>query len=192
MRIISLVLISFLIIFTINANEEKIKVPKDFQQLQEKLNEQKSTTANVSNNSDWFQKIRPFIVPLLIVLYLIFKSDNAEKSKSRRKKNNQSEIDEFIEKSNEKENEFVENNEISNLTIKVEEQTSLENNIPSYYVMAFGLLNFSTQRAAIIPISPSGIFISLIINIFELSFLSFLISKLSKIFFSISFLFKFN
>ena len=145
MRIISLVLISFLIIFTINANEEKIKVPKDFQQLQEKLNEQKSTTANVSNNSDWFQKIRPFIVPLLIVLYLIFKSDNAEKSKPR-EKNNQSEIDEFIEKSNEKENEFVENNEISNLTIKVEEQTSLENNIQSYYVMAFGLLNFSKEQ----------------------------------------------
>ena len=126
MKIFSLVLISFLIIFTINANEEKIKVPKDFQQLQEKLNEQKSTTANVSNNSDWFQKIRPFIVPLLIVLYLIFKSDNAEKSKPMRKKNNQSEIDEFIKKSNEKEKKFVENNEISNLTIKVEEQTSLK------------------------------------------------------------------
>ena len=147
MRIISLVLISFLIIFTINANEEKIKVPKDFKQLQEKLNEvKKSTTANVSDGLDWLYKIRPFIVPILIVLYLISISTNAVKSKPRRKKDNQSEIDEFIEKSNEKENEFVENNEISNLTIKVEEQTSLENNIQSYYVMAFGLLNFSKEQ----------------------------------------------
>ena len=63
---------------------------------------------------------------------------------------------------------------------------------PDWVTTIVGLLNFSTQRAAIIPISPSGIFMSLIINIFDLFFFSFSKSKLSKIFFSISFLFEFN
>ena len=58
-------------------NTQEIKPKLSNEQLQElikKLPRENSVTQNTSNE-DWFKKLRPFIVPLLIVLYLIFRSD---------------------------------------------------------------------------------------------------------------------
>ena len=67
-------------------NTQEIKPKLSNEQLQElikKLPRENSVTQNTSNE-DWFKKLRPFIVPLLIVLYLIFRSDS--KTEDRPKK----------------------------------------------------------------------------------------------------------
>ena len=61
-----------------NENTQEI-IPKlsneQLQELIKKLPRENSVTQSKSSE-DWFKKLRPFIVPLIIVLYLIFRTDN--------------------------------------------------------------------------------------------------------------------
>ena len=117
MKILSLILFFIIFHFNVHAKQEdlldthskklnqEIELKqldnKQLQELIKKLPRENSLTQNTSNE-DWFKKLRPFIVPLLIVLYLIFRSDDKATEKPKKKRNNQSKIDEFIRRSNEK------------------------------------------------------------------------------------------
>ena len=121
MKIISLILILFFFSFNaysdqdsrdleiIEKFEKDLKERSDLNQLDDKrINDiikeiQKNPSlTQKTTNEDWLKKLRPFIVPLLIVLYLIFRSDDKATEKPKKKRNNQSKINEFIRRSNEK------------------------------------------------------------------------------------------
>ena len=185
MKILSLILFFIIFHFHVHAKQENLldthskKLNQEIElkqldnkQLQEiikKLPRENSLTQNPSNE-DWFKKLRPFIVPLLIVLYLIFRSDDKATEKPKKKRNNQSKIDEFIRRSNEKnknqnnksEDEFEKNfNDYfgiekknqeddqpkssfkDNLRIKIEERQ--HDNSPWYFILGFGTFNLESK-----------------------------------------------
>ena len=184
MKILSLILFFIIFHFHVHAKQENLldthskKLNREIElkqldnkQLQEiikKLPRENSLTQNPSNE-DWFKKLRPFIVPLLIVLYLIFRSDDKVTEKPKKKRNNQSKIDEFIRRSNEKnknqdnksEDEFeknfndyfgIEKNQKDdqpkssfkdNLRIKIEERQ--HDNSPWYFILGFGTFNLESK-----------------------------------------------
>ena len=184
MKILSLILFFIIFHFHVHAKQENLldthskKLNREIElkqldnkQLQEiikKLPRENSLTQNPSNE-DWFKKLRPFIVPLLIVLYLIFRSDDKATEKPKKKRNNQSKIDEFIRRSNEKnknqnnksEDEFeknfndyfgIEKNQKDdqpkssfkdNLRIKIEERQ--HDNSPWYFILGFGTFNLESK-----------------------------------------------
>ena len=100
MKILSLILFFIIFHFNVHAKQEdlldthskklnqEIELKqldnKQLQELIKKLPRENSLTQNTSNE-DWFKKLRPFIVPLLIVIYLIFRFDDkaTEKPKKR-------------------------------------------------------------------------------------------------------------
>ena len=61
---------------------------KKLRELLDKADSRNKTTFSV-------EKLKPFIVPLLIVLWLIFRGDDKKTDKPRKKRDNQSKIDEF-------------------------------------------------------------------------------------------------
>ena len=89
MKLLISFLFSIFILFSnlsASENTQKLTPKINNEQLQElikKLPRENSFTQNTSNE-DWFKKLRPFIVPLLIVLFLIFRSDS--KNEDRLKK----------------------------------------------------------------------------------------------------------
>ena len=177
MKILSLILFFIIFHFNVHAKQENLldthskKLNQEIElkqldnkQLQEiikKLPRENSLTQNPSNE-DWFKKLRPFIVPLLIVLYLIFRSDDKATEKPKKKRNNQTKINEFIRRSNEKNknndnkindnstydeeyenemqqkanNDFLDEVLSESLKIKVEER-SHENNL-WYFILGLG------------------------------------------------------
>tara|TARA_B100001063_G_C16737784_1_gene542981 strand:- start:53 stop:1636 length:1584 start_codon:yes stop_codon:yes gene_type:complete len=188
MKIISLILILFFFGFNaysdqdsrnleiIEKFEKDLKKRSDLSQLDDKrINDiikeiQKNPSKyQKTTNEDWLKKLRPFIVPLLIVLYLIFRSDDKATEKPKKKRNNQSKIDEFIRRSNEKnknqdnksEDEFEKNfNDYfeiekkqeddqpessfrDNLKIKIEERQ--HENSPWYFIIGFGTFNLESK-----------------------------------------------
>ena len=153
-------------------NTQEIKPKLSNEQLQElikKLPRENSVTQNTSNE-DWFKKLRPFIVPLLIVLYLIFRSDS--KTEDRPKKNTKtrstrSRTEDFVKKHNkdhqkdemtENFKDFFETNddkkyedewnydqqESNSLQIKIEKQQV--ETLKVFDVMAFGMLGFTKDQ----------------------------------------------
>ena len=73
-----------------NENTQEITPKLSNEQLQElikKLPKGNSVTQSKSSE-DWFKKLRPFIVPLIIVLYLIFRTDNKTEDKPKKKYQN--------------------------------------------------------------------------------------------------------
>ncbi len=187
MKIISLIVILFFFCFNIYADDEfnrNLEIIKKFEKDIKERNDQiqlddkriediiKKIQKNPSltrktTNEDWSQKLRPFIIPLLIVLWLIFRSDDQKTDKPRKKRDNQSKIDEFINKSNRKnknnksEDEFEENfNDYfginqdkkedlpensfrDNLNIKIEERNH-ENSF-WYFILGFGTFNLENK-----------------------------------------------
>ena len=141
-----------------NVNTQEITPKLSNEQLQElikKLPRENSVTQNTSNE-DWFKKLRPFIVPLLIVLYLVFRSDS--KTEDRPKKNTKtrskrSRTEEFVKKHNEDhkiadkdyEDEWnYDQQELHSLQIKIEKQQV--ESLKVFDVMAFGMLGFTKDQ----------------------------------------------
>src|SRR6056300_121514 len=95
-------------------------------------------------DSDWFQKIRPFIIPLLIIVFLIFRNDDKDKKVKDNKNESLDEQDQKYKDEWNYDNQINEQRAQENLQIKVEEQTISET--PSYVVLANGLLNFTNEQ----------------------------------------------
>ena len=161
MKLLISFLFSIFILFSnlsASENTQKLTPKINNEQLQElikKLPRENSVTQNTSNE-DWFKKLRPFIVPLLIVLYLIFRSDS--KTEDRPKKNTKtrstrSRTEEFVKKHNEDqkitdkdyEDEWnYDQQELNSLQIKIEKQ-QIES-LKVFDVMAFGMLGFTKDQ----------------------------------------------
>ena len=158
--LISFLLSIFILFSNLSASENTQKLtPKinneQLQELIKKLPRENSVTQNTSNE-DWFKKLRPFIVPLLIVLYLIFRSDS--KTEDRPKKNTKtrgtrSRTEEFVKKHNEDqkiadkvyEDEWnYDQQELNSLQIKIEKQQV--ESLKVFDVMAFGMLGFTKDQ----------------------------------------------
>ena len=95
-------------------------------------------------DSDWFQKIRPFIIPLLIIVFLIFRNDDKDKKVKDNKNESLDEQEQEYQDEWNYENQTNEQKAQENLQIKVEEKTISET--PSYVVLANGLLNFTNEQ----------------------------------------------
>ena len=158
--LISFLLSIFILFSNLSASENTQKLtPKinneQLQELIKKLPRENSVNQNTSNE-DWFKKLRPFIVPLLIVLYLIFRSDS--KTEDRPKKNTKtrstrSRTEEFVKKHNEDqkitdkdyEDEWnYDQQELNSLQIKIEKQQV--ESLKVFDVMAFGMLGFTKDQ----------------------------------------------
>lgn len=186
MKIISSILILFFFCFNVYSDEESrnLELLKKFEKDLEKRSnlgqlddkriediikeiQNKPSLIQEARNEDWLKKLRPFIVPFLIVLWLIFRNDDKKTDKPRKKRDNQSKIDEFIKKSNKKnkdnknEDEFEknfndyfgtgnnqddeqpENSFSDNLHIKIEERKH-ENNL-WYFILGLGSFNLENK-----------------------------------------------
>ena len=139
-----------------NTQEITPKLSNDeIKDLIKKLPRENSVTQS-NSYEDWFKKLRPFIVPLLIVLYLIFKSDSKTEEKPKKNtktKNKRSRSEEFVKKHNEDykitdkdyEDEWnYDQQELDTLQIKVERQQV--ENFKVFDVMAFGMLGFTKDQ----------------------------------------------
>ena len=106
--------------------------------------------------SEFFKKLRPFIVPLLIVLYLIFRSDSKTEDrpkKNTKTRNTRSRTEDFVKKHNEDhkiadkdyEDEWnYDQQELNSLQIKIEKQQV--ESLKVFDVMAFGMLGFTKDQ----------------------------------------------
>ena len=125
MKIFSLVLIFFLIIF----NAQSFEVGSFFE-------------------SDIFQKLRPLLIPIILVSFFILrKSDKDKIENTNIDQEIENEMDEQnnLEDNKEYEDEWnYDNHQNQNLTIRIEEKNI--DNIESYVVMANGLLNFTNAQ----------------------------------------------
>ena len=158
--LISFLLSIFILFSNLSASENTQKLtPKinneQLQELIKKLPRENSVTQNTSNE-DWFKKLRPFIVPLLIVLYLVFRSDS--KTEDRPKKNTKtrstrSRTEEFVKKHNEDhkindkdyEDEWnYDQQELNSLQTKIKKQQV--ESLKVFDVMAFGMLGFTKDQ----------------------------------------------
>ena len=158
--LISFLLSIFILFSNLSASENTQKlIPKinneQLQELIKKLPREKSDT-QITSNENWFKKLRPLIVPLLIVLYFILRSDS--KTEYRPKKNTKarskhSRTEEFVKKHNKDhkitdkdyEDEWnYDQQELDTLQIKIEKQ-QLEN-LKVFDVMAFGMLSFTKDQ----------------------------------------------
>ena len=166
-------LISFLIsIFFLSSNlyasENSTAVPKienkQIQKLLEKKNSLTQKTRSFKNDLlEVLKHIRPFVVPAIIVIWLITWSSNKPKDKpvqNKKNKSARSRTEEFIKHHNEShnkdENKETENDksyedewnydqeEIPNLRIKIEEQQIEDSKV--YDVEAFGILGFTQEQ----------------------------------------------
>ena len=139
-------------------NAQKRDILKKFQK--------ENSFSQSTSNEDWFKKLRPFIVPLIIVLYLIFRSDSKTEDrpkKNTKTKNTQSRIEEFVKKHNKdhqkdeinddekyedkmqkKANEDFLSEELSeDLKIKVEERNH-ENNL-WFFILGLGTFHLEDK-----------------------------------------------
>ena len=166
-------LISFLIsIFLLSSNlyasENSTAVPKienkQIQKLLESKNSITQKTRSFKNDLlEVFKHIRPFIVPAIIVIWLITWSSNKSKDKpvqNKKTKSASSRTEEYVENKNEDHkddnNKETENDksyedewnydqeEIPNLRIKIEEQQVEDSKV--YDVEAFGILGFTQEQ----------------------------------------------
>ena len=158
--LISFLLSIFILFSNLSASENTQKLtPKinneQLQELIKKLPRENSVTQNTSNE-DWFKKLRPFIVPLLIVLYLIFRSDSKTEDrpkKNTKTRNTRSRTEDFVKKHNEDhkiadkdyEDEWnYDQQELNSLQIKIEKQQV--ESLKVFDVMAFGMLGFTKDQ----------------------------------------------
>ena len=77
---------------------------KKIQEMLDKADRLRNSNNSSLDTTDYLQKLKPFIVPLLIVLYLIFKSDGDSKEKPKtntKSQNSRNRNEEFIKKHNE-------------------------------------------------------------------------------------------
>jgi len=166
-------LISFLIsIFLLSSNlyasENSTAVPKienkQIQKLLESKNSITQKTRSFKNDLlEVLKNIRPFVVPAIIVIWLITWSSNKPKDKpvqNKKNKSTRSRNEEFIKHHNEShnkdKNKETENDksyedewnydqeEIPNLRIKIEEQQVEDSKV--YDVEAFGILGFTQEQ----------------------------------------------
>ena len=166
-------LISFLIsIFLLSSNlyasENSTAVPKienkQIQKLLESKNSITQKTRSFKNDLlEVFKHIRPFIVPAIIVIWLITWSSNKSKDKpvqNKKTKSASSRTEEDVENKNgdhkDDNNKETENDksyedewnydqeEIPNLRIKIEEQQVEDSKV--YDVEAFGILGFTQEQ----------------------------------------------
>ena len=136
---------------------------KKIQEMLDKADRLRNSNNNSLDATDYLQKLKPFIIPLIIVLYLIFRSDGDNKEKPQtntKSKNSRNRNEEFIKKHNEnhKNNEITETtddkeyedewnydqDELEQLKIKIEEQ-QVENS-KVYDVEAIGMLGFTQDQ----------------------------------------------
>ena len=139
---------------------------KKIQDLLKKADRLKNSNNTSNETTDFLKKLRPFIVPILIVLYLIFRNESDTKSPPKQKikpKNNSSRIEEFIKKANEKNKNKKNNKEKERLDEEYEDEWNYDEHVEDHLikidikenkfedilvldVMAIGQLNFTTDQ----------------------------------------------
>jgi hypothetical protein len=133
---------------------------KKIQEMLDKADRLRNSNNSSNNTTDFLQKLKPFIVPLLIVLYLIFKSDGDSKEKPKtntKSQNSRNRNEEFIKKHNENDNNNETNDEydkewnyddnedqFDSIKISIKEQTY--DNTQMFDIEAKGPLNFTKEQ----------------------------------------------
>ena len=133
---------------------------KKIQEMLSKADRLRNSNNSSNNTTDFLQKLKPFIVPLLIVLYLIFRSDGDSKEKPKtntKSQNSRNRNEEFIKKHNEKDNNNETNDEydkewnyddnedqFDSIKISIKEQTY--DNTQMFDIEAKGPLNFTKEQ----------------------------------------------
>ena len=133
---------------------------KKIQEILDKVDRLRNSNNSSQNTTDFLQKLKPFIVPLIIVLYLIFKSDGDNKEKPQtntKSKNSRNRNEEFIKKHNENVNNNETDDEYNNewnyddnedqfdsIKISIKEQTY--DNTQMFDIEAKGPLNFTKDQ----------------------------------------------
>lgn len=126
---------------------------KKIQEMLDKADRLRNSNNNSLDTTDYLQKLKPFIIPLIIVLYLIFRSDGDNKEKPQTKtksKNSRNRNEEFIKKHNETDDEY--NNEwnyddeeqFDSIKISIKEQ--IYENTQMFDIEAKGPLNFTKDQ----------------------------------------------
>jgi len=131
-------------------------IDKKVQEMLDKANR----LANSNTRIELLKNLKPFIIPLLIVLYLIFRSDGDSKEKPKintKSKNSRNRNEEFIKKHNENVNNNETDDEYDNewnyddnedqfdsIKISIKEQTY--DNTQMFDIEAKGPLNFTKEQ----------------------------------------------
>ena len=126
---------------------------KKIQEMLDKADRLRNSNNNSLDTTDYLQKLKPFIIPLIIVLYLIFRSDGDNKEKPQtntKSKNSRNRNEEFIKKHNETDDEY--NNEwnyddeeqFDSIKISIKEQ--IYENTQMFDIEAKGPLNFTKDQ----------------------------------------------
>ena len=174
--LISIFLLSSNLYASENTRENVIKLNDNTQMVKPKISEEqfrelirklpnKENIRNYKETSNDFmefvKKLRPLIVPAIIIIWLMSRSSNKSEDKPKQNKNYvRSRTEEFIKNHNEShnkdENKETENDksyedewnydqeEIPNLRIKIEEQQVED--LKVYDVEAFGILGFTKEQ----------------------------------------------
>ena len=133
---------------------------KKIQEILDKADRLRNSNNSSQNTTDFLQKLKPFIVPLIIVLYLIFKSDGDSKEKPKtntKSKNSRNRNEEFIKKhnenanNNETDNEYInewnyDDNEDQFDSIKISIKEQIYDNTQMFDIEAKGPLNFTKEQ----------------------------------------------
>ena len=133
---------------------------KKIQEMLDKADRLRNSNNSSNNTTDFLQKLKPFIVPLIIVLYLIFKSDGDNKEKPQtntKSKNSRNRNEEFIKKHNENDNNNETDDEYDNEwnyddnedqfdSIKISIKEQIYDNTQMFDIEAKGPLNFTKDQ----------------------------------------------
>ena len=127
---------------------------KKIQEMLDKADRLRNSNNNSLDTTDYLQKLKPFIIPLIIVLYLIFRSegDNKEKPQTNTKsKNIRNRNEEFIKEHNETDDEYnnewnYDDNEEQFDSIKISIKEQIYENTQMFDIEAKGPLNFTKDQ----------------------------------------------
>ena len=127
---------------------------KKIQEMLDKADRLRNSNNNSLDATDYLQKLKPFIIPLIIVLYLIFRSDGDNKEKPQtntKSKNSRNRNEEFIKKHNETDDEYnnewnYDDNEEQFDSIKISIKEQIYENTQMFDIEAKGPLNFTKDQ----------------------------------------------
>ena len=127
---------------------------KKIQEMLDKADRLRNSNNNSLDTTDYLQKLKPFIIPLIIVLYLIFRSDGDNKEKPQtntKSKNSRNRNEEFIKKHNETDDEYnnewnYDDNEEQFDSIKISIKEQIYENTQMFDIEAKGPLNFTKDQ----------------------------------------------
>ncbi|MDA9645104.1 TerB family tellurite resistance protein [bacterium] len=127
---------------------------KKIQEMLDKADRLRNPNNSSNNTTDFLQKLKPFIIPLIIVLYLISKSNDGNKEKPQtntKSKNSHNRNEEFIKKHNETDDEYnnewnYDDNEEQFDSIKISIKEQIYENTQMFDIEAKGPLNFTKEQ----------------------------------------------